>query len=164
MIGIKKRASTEKKLTYFKWVMKMKNSKEMLASVLKTSQMGQVGIRSVMPYAVRSELKKELKSQLQEYDSIEREACAIASARGWELSGIDPMAKAMSMAYARMNLMFGNVDSKIAAMMIQGNTRGMIKSLKNQHHSKQEDSRIALLTQKLLDCETENVRQMQGYV
>ena len=142
----------------------MKDSKDMLASVLKTTQMGQVGIRSVIPYAVGADLKKELKSQLQEYDSIEQEAYEIASARGWDLKEIDPMSKTMSMAYARMNLMFGNIDSKIAAMMIQGNTRGMIKSLKNQHHSKQEDSRISLLTQKLLDCETENVRQMQGYV
>ena len=126
--------------------------------------MGQVGIRAVMHFAVRQDLKDALKSQLQEYDSIEREAHVIATSHGWDLEELDPAAKAISKTYAHANLMFGSVDSKIAAMMIQGNTRGMIKSLKNQHYCKQHDDRVSLLSRKLLDCETANIRQMQGYV
>ena len=140
------------------------NNKEVLSSILKTTQMGQVGIQSVMPYAVRTELKQALKSQLQEYDSIEQEAHAIASSRGWNIDDLNPAIKIMSKSYSRANLMFGEVDSKIAAMMIQGNTRGMIKGLKNEHRFTQADSRVSLLSQKLLDCETANIRQMQRYV
>ena len=142
----------------------MKDSKELLSSILKTTQMGQTGIRAVMPKAVRADLKKELQSQLHQYDSIEREAHAIASARGWELEQLDPAAKMMATMYARTNLTFGPTDSRIAAMMIQGNTRGMIKSLKNQHHSKNHDGRIALLSQTLLDHETANIQKLQGYL
>lgn len=127
--------------------------------------MGQVGIRAVMNYAVRPGLKNELKSQLREYDSIEQEAHAIASARGWDPKELDPTAKTMAKLYSRANLSIGCADSKIAAMMIQGNTRGMIKTLKNQHHStNMQDVRISQLTQKLLDCERANIRQMQGYL
>lgn len=142
----------------------MKDNKELLSSILKTTQMGQVGIRTVLDHAVRPGLKQALQSQLREYDSIEQEAHAIAAARGWELEELDPMAKTMSKIYAGTNLSFGSVDSKIAAMMIQGNTRGMIKGLKNQHHSRNTDTRIAQLCQKLLDCENANIRQMQGYL
>ncbi len=142
----------------------MKNSKEILSSILKTTQMGQTGIRAVMEKAVRTDLKKELQSQLREYDSIEREAYAIAAARGWELKELDPSAKMMARMYARTNLTFGRADSKIAAMMIQGNTRGMIKGLKNQHHSLSSDGRVALLSQTLLDREHENIKSMQGYL
>ena len=142
----------------------MKTNKEILDSVLKTTQMGQTGIRAVSDYAIRVDLKKALQDQLREYDAIEREANAIASSRGWELKNLDPMAKTMSRMYARTNLHFGKADSKIAAMMIQGNTRGMIKGLKNLHHGKDTDSRIATISQKLLDCENANIKQMQGYV
>ena len=142
----------------------MKTSKELLSSIIKTSQMGQVGIRCVMDHAVSNHLKHDLKSQLQEYDMIEQEAQRIAAARGWDVPELDSAAKFMSKAYTRANLMVGNVDSRIAAMMINGNTRGMIKSIKNMHHGNQADLRIQRLSEKLLTHETANIRQMQEYL
>ena len=142
----------------------MKTSKEILDSVLKTTQMGQVGIRAVRNYAMNAELKKALQDQLCEYNEIEREVNAIASSRGWELKDLDPTAKIMSHMYTRTNLSFGKADSKIAAMMVQGNTRGMIKGLKNLHHAENNDSRINNIAQKLLDCENANIKQMQGFI
>ena len=68
----------------------MKGSKEILSSLLKTTQMGQIGIRSVLDTSMRPALRKALESQLQEYDSIETEAHTIASQRGWELEELDP--------------------------------------------------------------------------
>lgn len=142
----------------------MKNSKEILSSILKTTQMGQVGIRAVLNHAVRPELRSALQSQLHEYDAIEAEAQSIAATRGWEPEELDPAARAMAKMYARTNLTFGHVDSKIAAMMIQGNTRGVIKTLKNHHHAKGCDERVSELSKKLIECENENIRQMQGHV
>lgn len=142
----------------------MKSNKDILDSVLKTTQMGQVGIRAVSDYVIKTDLRDALQDQLREYDSIEREANAIASSRGWDLKNLDPMAKTMSKMYTRMNLQFGEADSKIAAMMIQGNTRGIIKGLKNLHHAKNADARITAVSQKLLDCEHANIKQMQGYL
>lgn len=142
----------------------MKNSKEILSSVLKTTQMGQVGIRSVLDTSMRPSLRKALQSQLHEYDSIETEAHAIAEQRGWELRELDPAVKIMADMMTRMKLGGRNTDSKIAGMMIQGNTRGMIKGLKNIHQFDGGDEQIHILSQKLLDCETANIRQMQGYL
>ena len=142
----------------------MKSNKEILSSILKTTQMGQVGIRSVMDFAARDDFKSALRSQLKEYDEIEQEAHAIAAARGWDVAELDPAVKFMSKAYARANLRMKHSDSKIAAMMIQGNTRGMIKGTKNQHHSSKQDTRVAHLSQKLINCETQNIHQMQGYL
>ena len=48
--------------------------------------------------------------------------------------------------------------------MIQGNTKGMIKGLRNMHQFPREDSRITALSQKLLDTETANIRQMQAFL
>ena len=142
----------------------MKNSKEMLSSVLKTTQMGQIGIRSVLDTSMRPGLRKALESQLQEYDAIESEAHAIASQRGWEVPELDPAVRMMSNMMTKMKLTRGNRDSRIADMMIQGNTKGMVKSLKNLHQFAQSDEQINTLSQKLLDCETANNRQMQGFL
>ena len=142
----------------------MKSSKEVLSSILKTTQMGQVGIRSVLDTSMRPGLRKALQSQLHEYDSIETEAHAIASARGWELKELDPAIRMMSDMMVRMRLGGKNSDSKIAGMTIEGNTKGMIKSLKNIHQFNGTDEQVKILSQKLLDCETANIRQMQSYL
>ena len=142
----------------------MKNSKEILSSILKTTQMGQIGIRSVLDTSMRPGLRKALESQLREYDYIESEAHAIASQRGWELRELDPAVRMMADMMTRMKLNHRNTDSRIADMMIQGNTKGMIKGLKNLHQFPEQDDQISILSQKLLDCETANIRQMQGFL
>ena len=142
----------------------MKTSKEILSSVLKTTQMGQVGIRSVLDASMRPGLRKALDSQLQEYDSIETEAHAIAFQRGWEVKELDPGVRFFSDMMTRVKLNRRNTDSKIADMMIQGNTKGMIKGLKNIHQFPDQDDQVSTLSQKLLDCETANIRQMQTFL
>ena len=145
-------------------VINMKESKELLSSILKTTQMGQIGIRSVLDSNMRPALRKALESQLQEYDSIETEAHCIASSRGWQVPELDPMVRTMADMMTRVRLKGGNTDSKIAGMMIQGNTRGMIKGLKDLHQFNRQDLPVKALSQKLLDCETANIRQMQGFL
>ena len=142
----------------------MKDNKAILTSILKTSQMGQVGIRSVLETSMRPGLRKALESQLREYGDIESQASAIASQRGWELKDLDPALRFMADRMTRLKLVRKNSDSRIADMMIQGNTQGMIKGLRDIHQFCGSDCQINTLSQKLLDCETANIRQMQGYL
>ena len=142
----------------------MKNSQQILSSVLKTTQMGQIGIRSVLDTRMRPGFRRALEQQLREYDQIETEAHALASQRGWELKDLDPALRMMSNMVTRMKLSAGGSESKIADMMIQGSTKGMIKGLRNMHQFPREDSRISALSQKLLDTENANIRQMQAFL
>ena len=142
----------------------MKDSHKILNSLLSTVQMGQVGIRAVMKKAVRTDLKKALQSQLKEYDSFENQAFNIAAARGWELKEVDPAVKAMANMVSRTKLAFGAQDSKIAAMMIEGNTRGIIMGLKDLHQGHQIDKQVVDLSQRMMDTEEANIKQMQGFL
>lgn len=142
----------------------MKSNKEMLSSILKTTQMGQIGIRSVQDSATKPELKQALADQLREYDSIETEAHRLARHRGWQLHELNPGIRAMSEMMSQMKLMGSNKDSKIAAMMIQGNTRGMITGLKNAHQHTEKDEKVTALSDKLLAFETANIRQMEPFL
>ena len=142
----------------------MKNSQQILSSVLKTTQRGQIGIGSVLETRMRPGLRRALEQQLREYDQIETEAHTLAAQRGWELKDLDPAVRMMSNMVTRMKLSAGGTESKIADMMIQGNTKGMIKGMRNMHQFPREDSRITALSQKLLDTETANIRQMQAFL
>ena len=144
--------------------MKMKGSKDILSSILKTTQMGQIGIRSILKSPLRAELRNELNSQLKEYDTIEREAHGIALSRGWELKELNPAIKGMTNMMTRSQLSFGDMDSKAAAMMIRGNTRGVIKGYKNMNQFAETDKQVADLAHKLIDFEQVNNQQLQGFL
>ena len=142
----------------------MKNSQDILSSILKTTQMGQVGIRSVLRAPMSDSLRRALHSQLKEYDSIETQAHSIAKARGWELPELNSAVRFMSNAMTSANLSLSCSDSKIAALMVQGNTRGVIKGLKNEHQYNGSDQQISQLSQKLLSCENDNILQMEQFL
>ena len=145
-------------------VMNMKNDRQMLGSILKTAQTGQISIQKALDNSMRPGLRKALQSQLQEYNAIESEAYALATQRGWELRDIQPGKRMVTGIVTHMKLSRGNTDSKIADMMIQGNTQGMILALKNLHQYQQQDSQVSALSQRLIDCETANIRQMQPFL
>ncbi|MBQ4641334.1 MAG: hypothetical protein IJB47_01830 [Oscillospiraceae bacterium] len=142
----------------------MKDNKDLLGSVLKTTQMGQIGIRSVLNLSLDSALRSELQGQLKEFDSIEREVIGLARNRGWQLSDLDPAIKGMTNLMTRSRLSFGNTNSKAAAMMIQGNTRGIIKGYKNLNKLTPSDQRILDVAHRLIDCEHVNIQQLQGFL
>ncbi len=142
----------------------MKDSKDLLGSTLKTAQMGQIGIRSILKSPINARFRDALKDQLRQYDSIEREAKEIANTRGWELDSLSYSIVGMTNAMVRTHLSFGNKNSKAAAMMINGSTRGIIKGVKNLHAISASDERVTNLCQKLLDYEQENIRTLQEFL
>lgn len=137
---------------------RMEKDQKLLASLIKTVQMGQAGIRCVMDKAVTCELKNALHDQLEEYDAIEQKAYDLASRKGWLVGGLDPSVERMASAMTRMRLIGGEVDSKIAGMLVQGNTKGMIKSLRDLHRASHLDSQVSALANKLVEREKENIQ------
>lgn len=144
--------------------MKLKDSKEILSSVLKTTQMGQIGIRSALEAEMKPELRQAMEAQLQEYDAIETQAHSIATERNWVLPELNPSIRFMTDRMTKMKLSYGEVNSKIAEMMIRGNTSGVIKGLKNLHQMEQQDDSVSALSLKLLDTESANVDQMKQFL
>lgn len=145
-------------------VIEMKDSKEILSSLLKTTQMGQLGIRSVLETEMKPELRQAIESQLREYDAIESQAHSIAAERNWVLPELNPSIRFMTDRMTKMKLSYGEVDSKIAEMMIRGNTNGVIKGLKNLHQMTQRDDAVRALSNKLLETESANVHQMKQFL
>ena len=144
--------------------MYMKNDKEVLSSLIKTVQMGQSGIRCVQDKAENNGLRKILHDQLKEYDAIEEKAYNLASRRGWLVGGLNPSVERMASVMSRMQLIGGEKDSKIAGMLVQGNTKGMIKSLRDLHRNPGNDPQVESIAQGLVEREKENIRQASEYL
>ena len=140
------------------------NDEKMLTSALHTVQMGQSGIRCVMDKAVSTDLKQELKKQLNVYDTMEREAIKLGARKGWALKDIHPSILRISEMMASMRLLGGQRDSKIAGMLIQGNTRGVILGCKNLHHQPNGDAEVRELTQRLVAQEKRSIENTQSFL
>ena len=113
---------------------------------------------------IQPPLRALLEKQLQEYESIASDAHFIASQRGWDLTDTDPVLLLLESFRIRLKLALRNCESQIADMLIRRNTRGMIRGLRDLHRFLQRDGAISLLTQRLLDCETAGIRQLQTFL
>lgn len=142
----------------------MKQNQEILKSMLHTVQMGQHGIMTVLQTAESSALKQELKSQHQQYDSFEHQTKQLAEKHGLQLTDIHPAVLTMSAMVSKARLMGKNVDSKIAGMMIQGNTRGMIQGLKKLHQYPDAAQDVQYLANQLLNKENINIQNIQPFL
>ena len=142
----------------------MINSQRVLNDIIKTSQMGINGINVVMDKTRQPALRQALKVQRREYSDIEQQAKLLAQRKGYKIDQIKPITRRMGAMMSKTQLLVGEPDSKIAGMMIQGNTRGMIKSIKNAHQFNKQDEAVSSLSQRLLDCEQANIRQMQNFL
>ena len=142
----------------------MFNSQRVLNDIIKTSQMGINGINTVMPKTKQPALRQALKVQRREYSDIEQQAKLLAQQKGYRIDQLKPITRKMGALMSRGQLLTGEPDSKIAGMMIQGNTRGMILSMKNMRRCDQPDPKVAELSQKLLDTEKNNIDTMEGFL
>ena len=142
----------------------MINSQRVLSDIIKTSQMGISGINVVMDRTHQPALRQALKVQRKEYSNIEQQAKLLAQCKGYKIDQIRPITRRMSALMSRTQLLVGEPDSKIAGMMIQGNTRGMILSLKNMRRCNQPDAQVAQLAQQLLETEKNNIDSMEGFL
>ena len=142
----------------------MKSSKDILGSVVKTAQMGKTGLQCVLEAQIRPSLRENLEKQVVIYDQIAIEALDLAHGRNWQVEQLGSVSRACSRMVSRMWLNRGNADSKAAAMVMQGSTRGLIQGLTNLHQFPYQDTAVSTLAQRLLDLETEALGQMQSYL
>ena len=141
--------------------MKLNNSKKILNRILKTAQIGQHEIYNMANYAVSPNLRSALKKQLIEYGQIEFDAGMLACQRGWDLQETDPVMRYFCGLYSRIGLRHKQSDPRIVVRMIHRNNRDMAIENHSINQLPVDDEQIYILSQRLLDCLTENNRKMK---
>ena len=137
---------------------------ELLNHVHQTTEMGREGILAVMKYAKEESFRQALQQQLTEYEKLNSVCDDMLQKRGKQPEEVNPVAKVSSQLMSSMKLMNDRSTSKIAEMMIQGNTMGMTKSLQHLHDYQGEDERVRDLADKLLKTEESNITQMKKFL
>lgn len=137
---------------------------ELLGYIRNTAQMGHDGIDSVMKYAFCRPLSDALRQQKAEYGELCTAATNLLKARGGYLDPL-PIGSKMGLKMNQITQRFSPPStSKIAEKMIEGNTKGVIKSMQHQRRYLGRDAEVKALSQKLLETEQNNIEQMKPFL
>ncbi len=143
----------------------MENDIPMLQAIRKTTQMGCYGIKTVMDETLHRPFRNALKSQFNEYEQLFQEADQMLRERGAQPKNVHPLAKLGSAMSSKMKVRVSpEPTAKIAELMLQGNTRGMIKSMHNIRTMGVLDPKVSCLSNRLLQTEQANIDQMKQYL
>lgn len=135
-----------------------------MSSILKTTQLEQAGIRSILDLGMRSNLRRTLETQLEAYNTLETEVHMLATQRGWELKDLDPAHRFVIDVHSRAKINGKKTDSLIADMVIQRSTKGMIRSYKQLNQLEYVDYPVQAISKRLLDQETAIIQQMKSFL
>ena len=142
----------------------MKTSRDVVGFIVKTTQAGQNGLEYVLEKPISPALRQVLRNQSALYERLEKEALELCANRDWQVQELKNVSKVMSKTAAKLRLRGKDLDTRVAAMVIRGNTSGMIKGLRNLRSLPSQDPTVTGLAQRLLDAETESIRQMKGFL
>ena len=142
----------------------MGNEISMLNSIRRTTQMGCYGIEVVLDETVNRKFRNALREQHKEYEEIFEEADRLLNERGGKVKDINPFTKYGSAVSSVLRVRASaDPTAKIAEMMVQGNTKGMIKSYRARRQCA-DDAQVRALSEKLLQTELHNVEQMKKFL
>lgn len=137
---------------------------ELLNYIRQTTIMGRTGIDGIMKYSACQPLTDALRQQRAEYGEICDAATKMLVQRGGQPEPL-PMGAKMGAAMTRTMQVFSPPStSKIAEMMISGNTKGVIKSIQHHRQYMGKDERVTDLSKKLLETEQSNIEQMKPFL
>lgn len=143
----------------------MNTDAELLNFVYQNSQMGIKTLQKLIPMVKDESLKKQLQSQLDEYQKINCLAKEYLNQHGCEEKNIGTLEQVSAYMMINMKTMMDQSAGHIAQMLIQGSNMGIIDAIKNirkYEHEAQRDN--LLLMKRLLKFEEDNVEQLKQYL
>ena len=128
---------------------------ELFQYIYKTADMGCQGIDTVEEHAEKR-LREELRRERQEYRAIRR--------RGDTPAGVGTMARVSAEWMSKGQLAMDDSRGKIAEMMSQGTTMGIVKTIRHLNDYQGDDGDARRLGERLLDTQEQNVERMKAYL
>ena len=137
---------------------------ELLQYVHKTAQMGIKGLEDVEGQIQEEPLREAVGRQVAEYRKISNKAGELLRSHGEEPDDVGLMARLSSEVMSKAKTFPDASASKIAEMVIQGNTMGITKGIKHLNDYAGDDRQVKALAQQLIATEQDNVEQMKRFL
>lgn len=143
----------------------MQDDIPILQSVRRSTQMGCHGIRAVLDESPNREIRTALRRQLAEYEELFDEASRLLQERGEKARDVSSVARLGSLAVSRMKVRTSpEPEAKIAELMVQGSTRGMLRSMHDLRTMDAVDPKVSSLSMRLLQTEQANIDEMKQFL
>ena len=142
----------------------MLTESELLQSIHQSTNMGREGIQSVLNYAKDDRLRQALEQQLVEYEKLAGASGKMLLERDEKPKETNPVAKASSAAMSAMKLMADPSASKIAEMMIQGSTMGIIEETESLKKHPEADEPIQQIARDMIQFEQDSIERLKQYL
>lgn len=143
------------------------NNKEFLKSIYEVVNMGYHSCNKLLEdlegkdnkiISVIEEMKKK-------YCSFQKDTKKLDKKYKTELEDLGLMAKMGSSMEMKMEVMKDNSDSKIADMLIRGNTMGVVEIEKGIHkYEEKADKDVLKLAKEVLSFQKENIENLKEYL
>lgn len=136
---------------------------ELLQYIYKTTDMGCTGIDTVENHA-EERLRNELSRERAEYESIKGEAGRMIRSQGDTPGGVGTMARLSAEMVSAGQLAMDDSRGRIAEMMIQGTTMGIVKTIRHLNSYEGDNEETRRLGERLLKAQESNVEKMKAYL
>ncbi len=137
---------------------------DMLNNIRKGTQMGCHGIDCILSKTRSNSMKQDLLQQKREYNEIYSQADRLLAKQGGKPQNLSAAARLTSSVMSGMQTMMNSSQTKLAEMMITGNTMGVTKSIRHLNSYGGGNSQVTDIANKLLETEQRNIVQMQQYL
>ena len=142
----------------------MNGNAELLNFIYQNSQMGVDTINQLLGIIKEGEFKKQLNSQLSEYQEIQTAARSLLNKNGYDEKGISMLDKIKTYLMINMQTMTDKTPSHVAEMLVIGSNMGVIDAIKNIRKYQEAEQKIITLMEKLLKFEENNIKQLKTFL
>lgn len=136
----------------------------LLNQIHQNADMGRDSVRHVIKLSSDSQFLHALSSQLDEYEQVYDESGEMLRSQGVQAEDAGPVAKAMARAASTMKSLVNPTTSRLAEMMIEGNTMGITELRKQLNAYHGSNPAVVNLAERHLRAEEKNIEEMKKYL
>jgi len=146
---------------------KMKDKNELLEYIYQTTDLGKKGLIHLLQALENKDnkIKKDIEKQLEGYEELHKETEKLLQDNKIKPKDKGPFIELMNKMGVNMNVMMDNSDSKVAEIIIQGLTMGIVEMEKKiKSYEKEVEKDIVKLAKKVLKYQEKCLEEIKKYL
>jgi len=145
----------------------MNDNNELLEYIYQTTDMGKKGLIHLLKALneKNNKIKKDIEKHLEKYEEYQDESKKLLDKNNIKPKSKGLMVEMMNKMGVNMNVMMDNSDSKIAEIIIQGLTMGIVELEKKiKTYEEEVDKDIIKLAKKVLKFQEKSLEKIKEYL
>ena len=145
----------------------MKDKNELLEYIYQTTDLGKKGLIHLLQALENKDnkIKKDIEKQLEGYEELHKETEKLLQDNKIKPKDKGPFIELMNKMGVNMNVMMDNSDSKVAEIIIQGLTMGIVEMEKKiKSYEKEVEKDIVKLAKKVLKYQEKCLEEIKKYL